>query len=150
MIDAGPKFYVVWFPTLYMTKVKITDLEFLYCNFLQFQFFLKAFNGFYSKIWRSTIPTPVHGLKGKVTDFEFFVFNLTVSISDILWLIWITFDINRYKILKCFIKEKRNCRRTFLSGNRSYLNFSIITAFIWFSIFFGFFTLGLINSFMSV
>ena len=32
---------------VYDFKVKITDLEFLYCNFLQFQFFLKAFNGFY-------------------------------------------------------------------------------------------------------
>ena len=33
--------------------VKVTDLEFLYCNFLQFQFFLKAFNGFYSFMaWR--------------------------------------------------------------------------------------------------
>ena len=29
-------------------KVKVTDLEFLYCKFLQFQFFLKAFNVFYS------------------------------------------------------------------------------------------------------
>ena len=28
-------------------KVKITDLEFLCCNFLQFQFFLNAFNGFF-------------------------------------------------------------------------------------------------------
>ena len=29
------------------------------------------------------------------------------------------FGMNRYKILKCFIKEKRNCRRAFLSGDRS-------------------------------
>ena len=28
-----------------------------------------------SKILRSTVPIPVHGLKVKVTDFEFFVFN---------------------------------------------------------------------------
>ena len=34
-----------------------------------------------SKILRSTIPIPVHGLKVKVTDFEFFVFNFySVSI----------------------------------------------------------------------
>ena len=33
---------------VYDLKVKVTDLEFLYCNFLQFQFFRKAFNGFYS------------------------------------------------------------------------------------------------------
>ena len=28
-----------------------------------------------SKILRSTIPIPEHGLKVKVTDFEYFVFN---------------------------------------------------------------------------
>ena len=28
-----------------------------------------------SKILGSTIPIPVHGLKVKVTEFEFFVFN---------------------------------------------------------------------------
>ena len=33
---------------VYDFKVKVTDLEYLYCNFLHFQFFLKAFNGFYS------------------------------------------------------------------------------------------------------
>ena len=32
-------------------------------------------DGALSKILRSTIPIPVHGLKVKVTDFEFFVFN---------------------------------------------------------------------------
>ena len=30
------------------------------------------------------------------------------------------FGMNRYKVLKCFIKEKCNCRRAFLSGDRSY------------------------------
>ena len=34
IIDAGPKFYVVWSQTLYMTKVKVMDLEFLYWNFV--------------------------------------------------------------------------------------------------------------------
>ena len=33
-----------------------------------------------SKILRSTIPISVHGLKVKVTDFEFFVLNFTVSV----------------------------------------------------------------------
>ena len=33
-----------------------------------------------SKILRSTIPIPVHGLKVKVTDFEFFVLNFTMSV----------------------------------------------------------------------
>ena len=53
--------------------------------FLQFQFFATPSMDFIhlwrddralSKILRSTIPIPVHGLKVKVTDFEFFVFNL--------------------------------------------------------------------------
>ena len=69
---------------VYDFKVKVTDLEFLYCNFLQFQFFCKAFNGFYylwrddralSNILRSTISIQVYGLKVKVTDFVFFVLN---------------------------------------------------------------------------
>ena len=33
------------------------------------------------KILRSTISILVHGLKVKVTDFEFFVFNFTVLVS---------------------------------------------------------------------
>ena len=47
VIGTGPKFYVVPFPTQ-----KVTDTEFLYKSFvinvLQFQFFCRAFNGFYS------------------------------------------------------------------------------------------------------
>ena len=47
VIETGPKFYMVPFPTQ-----KVTDSEFLYKNFvinvLQFQFLCKAFNGFYS------------------------------------------------------------------------------------------------------
>ena len=47
VIESGPKFYMVPFPTQ-----KVTDSEFLYkgfvINVLQFQFFCKAFNGFYS------------------------------------------------------------------------------------------------------
>ena len=70
---------------VYDFKVKVMDLEFLYCNFLQFQFFfakplmdfihLWRDNRALSKILCSTIPIPVHGLKVKVTDFEYFVFN---------------------------------------------------------------------------
>ena len=71
-----------------------------------------------SKILRSTIPIPVHGLKVKVTDFC--VKCLQCQFLQSLWLIWIMFGMNRYKILKCFIKEKRNCRRAALSGDRSY------------------------------
>ena len=49
VIETGPKFYMVPFPTL-----KVTDTEFLYKSFvvnvLQFQFFCKVFNGFYSTL----------------------------------------------------------------------------------------------------
>ena len=50
VIETGPKFYMVPFPTQ-----KATDSEFLYKSFmknvLQFQvFFCKAFNGFYSVV----------------------------------------------------------------------------------------------------
>ena len=49
VIETGPKFYMVPFPTQ-----KVTDSEFLYesfvINVLQFQYFCKAFNEFYS--WR--------------------------------------------------------------------------------------------------
>ena len=46
VIETGPKYYMVPFPTQ-----NVTDSEFLYKSFvinvLQFQFFCKAFNGFY-------------------------------------------------------------------------------------------------------
>ena len=115
--ETGPKFYVVPFPTQ-----KVTDSEFLYKSFvinvLQFQFFFcKAFNGFnqllrddraLSKILCSTIPIPVHDLQIKVTDFDFFcVKSLQFQLLQSLWLIWIVFGMNGYKILKCFRKEKR-------------------------------------------
>ena len=61
-----------------------------------------------SKILCSTIPIPVHDLKFKVTDFEFFcVKSLQCQLLQSLWLIWIVFGMNGYKILKCFRKEKR-------------------------------------------
>ena len=75
------------------------------------------------KILCSTIPIPVHDLKIKVTDFEFFcVKSLQRQLLQSLWSIWIVFGMNGYKILKCFRKEKRVSgeRRAALSGNRSY------------------------------
>ena len=49
VIETGPKFYMVPFPTQ-----KVTDSEFLHKSFvinvLQFQFFCKAFNIFYSVV----------------------------------------------------------------------------------------------------
>ena len=85
VIETGPKFYMVPFPTQ-----KVTDSEFLYKSFvinvLQFQFF------FFAKpsmdfihddkpslnILRSTVPIPVHDLKIKLTDFDFFWLNLYI------------------------------------------------------------------------
>ena len=82
-----------------------------------------------SKILHSTIPIPIHGLKVKVTDFEFLCLIFTVSVSVKPWLIWIMFGMNRYKILKCFIKEKHNYRRAFLSGDRSYQHWNLLSHF---------------------
>ena len=86
VIETGPKFYMVPFPTQ-----KVTDSEFLYKSFvinvLQFHlffffFFLQSLQwilfscGVTSKILCSAIPIPVHDLKIKLKDFEFFVLNL--------------------------------------------------------------------------
>ena len=82
VIETGPKFYMVPFPTR-----KVTDSEFLYKSFvvnvLHFQFFFAKLsmdfiqlwcdNRALSKILCNTIPIPVHDLKIKVTDFEFFL-----------------------------------------------------------------------------
>ena len=53
-----------------------------------------------SKILCSTIPIPVHDLKIKVTE------SLQCQLLQSLWLIWIMFGMNGFKILKCFRKEK--------------------------------------------
>ena len=111
-----------WSKILYGTipTQKVTDSEFLYKSFvvnvLQFQVFCKPSMDFIqlwrddkalSKILYSTIPVPVNDLKIKVTDFEFFcVKSLQCQLLQSLWLIWIAFGINGYKILKCFRKEK--------------------------------------------
>ena len=61
-----------------------------------------------SKILCCTIPISVHDIKVKVTDFEFFcVKSLQCQLLQSLWLIWVMFGMNGYKILKCFRKEKR-------------------------------------------
>ena len=81
VIETGPKFYMVPSQTQ-----KVTDSEFLYKSFvinvLQFQFFFAKPSMDFIQLWRdnrvlseilcSTIPIPVHDLKIKVTDFEFF------------------------------------------------------------------------------
>ena len=118
VIETGPKFYMVPFPTQ-----KVTDSEFLYKSFvinvLHFPFFFFAKPSMdFIQLWRddralskilcSSIPIPVHDLKIKVTDFEFFcVKSSQYQLLQNLWLIWIVFGMNGYKILKCFRKEKR-------------------------------------------
>ena len=57
-------------------------------------------------ILRRTIPIPVHHLKIKLTDF-FGVKSLQCRLLQSLWLIWIMFGMNGYKILKCFRKGQR-------------------------------------------
>ena len=109
VIETGPKFYLVPFPTQ-----KVTDSELLYksfvINILQFQFFfLLLFFFFFAKpsmdfiqLWRddravskilcSAIPIPVHDLKVKVTDFEFFlclIFTVSVVAKPLI-------DLNRF------------------------------------------------------
>ena len=115
VIETGPKFYMVPFPTQ-----KVTDSELLYKSFvinvLQFQFFAKPSMDFIqlwrddralSKILCSTISIPVHDLKIKVTDFDFFcIKSLQCQLLQSLWLIWIVFGMNGHKILKWFRKEK--------------------------------------------
>ena len=83
VIETGPKFYMVPFPT-----PKVTDSEFLYKSFVvnvvQFHFFsfakpsmdfiqLWSDDRALSKILCSTIPIQVHDIKIKVTDFDFFL-----------------------------------------------------------------------------
>ena len=84
-----------------------------------------------SKILRSTIPVPVHGLKVKATDFEFFVLNFKCQVLRCLWLIWNMFGMNGYKILNCFRKEQHDFRRALLFGDRSYLRSDLRQSFRW-------------------
>ena len=89
VIETGPKFYMVPFPTQ-----KVRDSEFLYKSFvinvLQFQFFLQSLQWILLmtiesslNILRSTIPIPVHDLKIKLTDF-FFVKSLQCQLLQSL------------------------------------------------------------------
>ena len=67
VIETGPKFYMVPCPTQ-----KVTNLDFFFAkpsmDFIQ----LWRDDRTLSKILCSSIPIPVHDLKIKVTDFDFF------------------------------------------------------------------------------
>ena len=77
------------------------------------------------------VPSPFQymALRSRSQTLNFLCLIFTVSVSAKPWLIWIMFGMNRYKILKCFIKEKHNCRRAFLSGGRSYFFSFILVTF---------------------
>ena len=67
IIDAGPKFYVVWSPTPYMTKAKVTDSNF-WIEVFTMSVFVKPLMGWFMfgmvietgpKVLYGTIPNPV-------------------------------------------------------------------------------------------
>ena len=58
-----------------------------------------------SKILCSIIPIPVHDQGHRL--WILCVKSLQCQLLQSLWLIWIMFGMNGYKILKCFRKEKR-------------------------------------------
>ena len=115
VIETGPKFYMVPFPTQKVTEFLYKSFVIMFYNFSFF--FAKPSMDFIqlwpddralSKILCSTIPISVHDLKIKVTDIEFFcVKSLQCQLLQSFWLIWIVFGMNGYKILKCVRKEKR-------------------------------------------
>ena len=83
--------------------------------FYNFSFFAKPSMDFIHddkpslNILCSTVPIPLHDLKIKLTDFDFFFFlvkSLQCQLLQSLWLISIVFGMNRYKILKCYRKEQ--------------------------------------------
>ena len=89
MIDAGPKFYVVWSPTPYNHdfKVKVMDSEFLYwsfvfkflqCLFLCFMFCMVIEIGPKFFLY-GTIPNPVHDLSVMLTDLKFLYKSFVIN-----------------------------------------------------------------------
>ena len=85
VIETGPNFYMVPFPTQ-----KVTDLEFLYKSFvinvLQFHFFFAKLSMDFIQLWRddralskilcSTIPFQCMTLRSRSQTLNFFVLNL--------------------------------------------------------------------------
>ena len=112
VIETGPEFYIVLFPTQ-----KVTDSEFLYKSFVidvLFSVFLQSLQWILFNCGMTIEPClklsriPMHDLKVKVTDWIFFfVKSLQCQLLQSLWLIWILFGVYGYKILKCLRKEKR-------------------------------------------
>ena len=118
VIETGPKFYMVPFPTQ-----KVTDSEFLYKSFvinvLQFQFFLQSLQWILFNCGVTiepclkfyVVPSQSQCMSlrssSKTLIFFFCVKSLQCQLLQSLWLIWIVFGMTGYKILKCFRKEKR-------------------------------------------
>ena len=116
VIETGPKFCMVPFPTQKVTDSEFLDKSFV-INVLQFQFLLQSlqwilFNcgvtiepclKFYAVPSQSQCMT----LRSRSqTSNIFCVKSLQCQLLQSLWLIWIVFGMNGYKILKCFRKEK--------------------------------------------
>ena len=115
LMETNPKFYMVPFPTQKVT-------EFLYkclvINVLQFQFFFLQSLQWILFIWGVTIEpclkfyavpsqSQCMTLRSRSQTLNFFcVKSLQFQLLQSLWLIWIMFGMNGYKILKCFRKEK--------------------------------------------
>ena len=69
-----------------------------------------------------TVPSPSQYmvLRSRSRTLKFLCLIFTVSVSAKPLIDLNVFGMSRCKILKFFIKEKCNCRRAFLSGDRSY------------------------------
>ena len=115
----------VWHGDRYWSKIsygtQVIDSEFLYKSFvinvLQFQFFLQSLQWilficgmmiepclkFYAVPSQSQCMT----LRSRSQTEFVCVKSLQCQLLQTLWLIWIMFGMNGYKILKCFRKEKR-------------------------------------------
>ena len=123
VIETGSKFCMVPFPTQ-----KVTDSEFLYKSFvinvLQFHFFFFFFFFFFAKpsmdlinygvtiepcLRFYAVPSQSQCMTLRSRSQTLIVLcvkSLQFQLLQSLWLIWILFGMNGYKILKCFRKKR--------------------------------------------
>ena len=133
MIDIGLKLYTVPSPAPYMTlrsrswifMLKFCDKVFrtsLYPNLWCIWFMSSLIIDTGPKCYAVTSPFPPQYMtfKSRPQSYNFYVKFLQCQFLQSLWWILFLFGMNRYKILKCFRKEKRNFRRAVLSGNSSH------------------------------
>ena len=82
------------------------------------------------KFYAVPSPSQYMALRSRSQTLNFLCLIFTVSVSANLLIDLNHVGMNRYKILKCFMKEKRNCRQAFLSGDRSYYNILLSILFL--------------------